>query len=167
MEIIDSNPHSQLKHTTSSPGVSMDYTGQKKSQSTAVGEAITTHTWYSTPKVVLALWRMAKVQHKFSKGKSTSVRKIYVCSYQCHFVMLLYRVMHWIQLNWLRGWIHCWLLLATFEDPPVKVRTVLVHQDPVIRVCIFLLFAASDNLIINVFHLYQSLWFWPNLTTKH
>ena len=41
------------------------------------GEAIVIYTWYSTPKVVLALWRMAKVQHKFSKGKSCNsiVRK--------------------------------------------------------------------------------------------
>ena len=74
MEIIDSNPHSQIKHTISSPGSIMDHVGSKKPQTPAGSETVNTHTWYSTPKVVLALWRMAKVQHKFSKGRSTSVR---------------------------------------------------------------------------------------------
>ena len=76
MEIIDNNPHSQLKHTISSPGLPIDH---RKPQPPPGGEAVITYTWYSTPKVVLSLWRMAKVQHKFSKGKSTSVRKI-ICT---------------------------------------------------------------------------------------
>ena len=73
MEIIDNTSHSQLKHTTSS-GLIMEQIGSKKLPSTSGSESVITFTWYSTPKVVLALWRMAKVQHKFSKGKSTSVR---------------------------------------------------------------------------------------------
>ena len=82
MEIIDNNnQHPHLKHVNSSPGLIMDHAGMKKPQpSVCSGEAVFTDTWYSTPKVVLALWRMAKVQHKFSKAKSTSVRKIYVHS---------------------------------------------------------------------------------------
>lgn len=132
MEIIDNNHHFQLKHTISNPGLLLDHTAQKKLQSSVAGEAITTHTWYSNPKVVLALWRMAKVQHKFSKGKSTSVRKL--ISF-CPLFICCYRVMHWTQLNWSRGWIHCWLPLAIFGGLPVRARTVLAHQDPVTLVC--------------------------------
>ena len=74
MEIIDNNQHPQIKHVSSSPGLIMDHAGLRKQQSAAGGgDIVSTHTWYSTPKVVLALWRMAKVQHKFSKGRSTSV----------------------------------------------------------------------------------------------
>lgn len=86
MEIID-NSHSQLKQTISSPGITIDHSGLKKPQPPAGGEAIITHTWYSTPKVVLALWRMAKVQHKFSKGKSTSVRS---CHHHHHHHLVIY-----------------------------------------------------------------------------
>ena len=86
MEIID-NSHSQLKQTISSPGITIDHSGLKKPQLPAGGEAIITHTWYSTPKVVLALWRMAKVQHKFSKGKSTSVRS---CHHHHHHHLVIY-----------------------------------------------------------------------------
>ena len=87
MEIIDNNPHSQLKHTISSPGLITDQIGSKKPQSSGGSEAIVTFTWYSTPKVILALWRMAKVQHKFSKGKSTSVRTItYYLFYACVYI---------------------------------------------------------------------------------
>ena len=100
MEIIDNNPHSQLKHTISSPGLTVDHTGLKRPQPATGGEVVMTHTWYSTPKVVLALWRMAKVQHKFSKGKSTSVRKlvntIFIILFIC---FILRRVMRWTQLN--------------------------------------------------------------------
>lgn len=131
MEIIDNNSHSQLKHTISSPGVPIDH---RKPQPPPGGEAIITHTWYSTPKVVLSLWRMAKVQHKFSKGKSTSVRKTIALFLLFIYLSYLCRVMHWTQLNWSRGWIHCWLLLATFGDHPARVRTASVHQDPVTQV---------------------------------
>ena len=96
MEIIDNNPHSQLKHTISSPGLPIDH---RKPQPAPGGEAIITHTWYSTPKVVLSLWRMAKVQHKFSKGKSTSVRKIVAPFFTIILIVLFFRVMHWIQLS--------------------------------------------------------------------
>lgn len=97
MEIIDNNPHSQLKHTTSSPGIITDQIGSKKPQSAGGSEAIITYTWYSTPKVVLALWRMAKVQHKFSKGKSTSVRTItyylFIIVFVFKFVNIIYLFM--------------------------------------------------------------------------
>jgi len=78
MEVMDNHP--QLKHTISSPGMmefstssSSSAAPKKPSQQGNPADSIITHTWYANPKLILSLWRMAKVQHKFSKGKSISV----------------------------------------------------------------------------------------------